>query len=54
MRAMSSFLQDRKPGKVMFEQAIEPAIDSGVLCLKPVIIDNLYGMYKDVFRALAA
>ncbi len=35
-------------------QAIEPAIDSGVLCLKPVIIDNLYGMYKDVFRALAA
>jgi hypothetical protein len=35
-------------------QAIAPAIDSGVLCLKPVIIDNLYGMYKDVFRALAA
>jgi len=35
-------------------QAIAPAIDCGVLCLKPVVIDNLYGMYKDVLRALAA
>jgi len=34
--------------------AIDPAIDSGVFCLKPIIIDNLYRMYKDVFRALAA